>query len=139
MKIYHKKNFAAGLLALAAGTGILLYSLWNGFSLYNLLWTGNFFWLGCKALEHSLSRELTHEDLVNERDERNRLLSMRSKSLTLSITQYAAGITGIILASIAKWVEYETPLTYIGLSLMLVWLFILFVQSSVYRYYDKRS
>ena len=57
MKIYHKKNFAAGLLALAAGTGILLYSLWNGFSLYNLLWTGNFFWLGCKALEHSLSRE----------------------------------------------------------------------------------
>lgn len=135
MKIYHKKNFASGIAAVIAGIVSLLQLVRDGFNLYNLVWCGMFSYLACTAFERSLSHELSREDLINERDERNRLLRMKSNSLTLDITMYTAAIAGFILDFLDR--DANGPMSHIALGLFLVWLFAFFVKSTTRRYYDK--
>ena len=89
MKTYHKKNFATGLFFTLLGAAYILLFLVKGniepksvvFCVLSLL-------LGPGLLLRSLDRRLSFQDRVDELDERNILVKLRTKSTAFSIVQY---------------------------------------------------
>lgn len=89
MKIYHKKNFATGLFFTLLGAAYILLFLVKGniepksvvFCVLSLL-------LGPGLLLRSLDKRLSFQDRVDELDERNILVKLRTKSTAFSIVQY---------------------------------------------------
>lgn len=89
MKIYHKKNFATGLFFTLLGAAYILLFLVKGniepksvvFCVLSLL-------LGPGLLLRSLDKRLSFQDKVDELDERNILVKLRTKSTAFSIVQY---------------------------------------------------
>ena len=90
MKIYHKKNFAAGLFFTLLGIGFLvLFLVKREVQLKSLVCCVFSLLLGPGMLLRSLDRKLSYRDKIDERDERNLLVKLHAKSLTCSIVQYA--------------------------------------------------
>lgn len=89
MKIYHKKNFALGLFFTLMGAAYIVLFLVKGevrpkpvvFCVLSLL-------IGPGLLLRSLDRGLSYRDKVDELDERNILVRLRTKSTAFSIVQY---------------------------------------------------
>lgn len=89
MKIYHKKNFATGLFFTLLGAAYILLFLVKGniepksvvFCVLSLL-------LGPGLLLRSFDKRLSFQDRVDELDERNILVKLRTKSTAFSIVQY---------------------------------------------------
>ena len=89
MKIYHKKNFAAGLFFTLMGVAFIVLFLVKGevrpksvvLCVLSLL-------LGPGLLLRSLDRGLSYQDKIDELDERNILVKLRTKSTAFSIVQY---------------------------------------------------
>lgn len=89
MKIYHKKNFATGLFFTLLGAAYIVLFLVKGniepksvvFCVLSLL-------LGPGLLLRSLDKRLSFQDKVDELDERNILVKLRTKSTAFSIVQY---------------------------------------------------
>ena len=106
MKIYHKKNFAAGLFFTLMGIGFLVLFLMKGevrpksvvFCVLNLL-------IGPGLLLRSFDKRLSFQDRVDELDERNILVKLRTKSTAFSIVQYT--LLGICALCAIGAVLYE--------------------------------
>ena len=89
MKIYHKKNFATGLFFTLLGAAYIVLFLVKGniepksvvFCVLSLL-------LGPGLLLRSFDKRLSFQDRVDELDERNILVKLRTKSTAFSIVQY---------------------------------------------------
>ena len=89
MKIYHKKNFATGLFFTLLGAAFIVLFLVKGniepksvvFCVLSLL-------LGPGLLLRSFDKRLSFQDRVDELDERNILVKLRTKSTAFSIVQY---------------------------------------------------
>ena len=89
MKIYHKKNFAAGLLMLGLGVCCLVYVMraeiidlgWVNVMAVSLIG-------GAACVVRSLSREKARSDRVEELDERNRANLQKSKSLAFDMISW---------------------------------------------------
>ena len=90
MKICHKKNFAEGLFFTLLGAAFIVLFLVRGniqpksvvFCVLRLL-------LGPGLLLRSFDKRLSFQDRVDELDERNILVKLRTKSTAFSIVQYA--------------------------------------------------
>ena len=90
MKIYHKKNFATGLFFTLLGVAFIVLFLAKGniepksvvFCALSLL-------IGPGMLLRSFDKRLSFQDRVDELDERNILVKLRTKSTAFSIVQYA--------------------------------------------------
>ena len=80
MKIYHKKNFAFGLFALFLGALNLVRGALQGFAWNDGLLVGLLLLLGGASVVRSLSPKWSREDKVEERDERNQLVKLKSRS-----------------------------------------------------------
>ena len=88
MKIYHKKNFATGLFFTLLGAAFIVLFLVRGniepksvvFCVLSLL-------LGPGLLLRSFDKRLSFQDRVDELDERNILVKLRTKSTAFSIGQ----------------------------------------------------
>ncbi|MGI5934817.1 MAG: hypothetical protein ACOX7A_08450 [Lawsonibacter sp.] len=88
MKIYHKKNFSEG--ALLTGLGLLLLVtmlLRQSFRPKSVLICTVALLLGLGLLFRSLSRQCARADRLEELDERNLLIQLRSKGLAFTIVQ----------------------------------------------------
>lgn len=89
MKIYHKKNFAAGLFFTLMGIGFLVLFLMQGevrpksvvFCVLSLL-------IGPGLLLRSLDRRLSYQDKIDALDERNILVQLRTKSMAFTIVHH---------------------------------------------------
>lgn len=89
MKIYHKKNFAAGLFFTLLGIGFLvLFLVKREVQPKSLVCCVFSLLLGPGMLLRSLDRKLSYQDKIDERDERNILVKLRTKSTAFSIVQY---------------------------------------------------
>ena len=86
MKIYHRKNFIWGLIGVLMGLLLLGAAIQNGhweikpvvLIVICLLW-------GSSSLLRSLNRNLSYQDKINERDERNQLVSLKTRDRHLAI------------------------------------------------------
>ena len=89
MRIYHKKNFAAGLFFTLLGVAYIVLFLVKGevrpksvlFCVLSLL-------IGPGLLLRSLDRSLSYQDKIDALDERNILVHLHAKSMAFNIVHY---------------------------------------------------
>ena len=139
MRIYHKKNFAAGLFMLALSVFPIAQGIREGFGLpvvwRLLLCAGGGLW----AIARSLSRDSAREDLIRERDERNRANLLRSKSLAFDATLWGGLAAALVLAFCDWGSRAPGPCAYIAAGLFFASAFGFIAQSLALLYLDRHS
>ncbi|WP_298021755.1 hypothetical protein [uncultured Dysosmobacter sp.] len=89
MKIYHKRNFALGLFFAAMGILLLAVSLPEIMLLQKgktMILIGLCLLLGIGLIARSLSPKLSREDKVEELDERNQLVQLKTGNRAFQVT-----------------------------------------------------
>ena len=138
MKIYHKKNFAFGLFALFLGALNLARGALRGFDWHDGALVGPLLLLGGAGVLRSLSPKWSREDKVEERDERNQLVKLKSRSRAYYISQIAFLAAELVLIAWGKTTGQET-LIYVGLGLMAAFFISLVTDFFTWVYYDEHT
>lgn len=100
MKIYHKKNFSEDILLTGLGLLLLVTMLLRQcFRPKSVLICTAALLLGLGLLFRSLSRQCARADRLEELDERNLLIQLRSKGLAFSIVQNALLVLCLLSAA----------------------------------------
>lgn len=101
MRIYHKKNFWAGLGMAALGILNLVLSLWRrDFDLSTGILVGALLLLGVSSLLRSLSPKFSREDKIEERDERNILVNWKTRTSAFRWTRLVSfGLMALLLVA----------------------------------------
>ena len=143
MKIYHKKNFAEGLFFTLLGAAFIVLFLVRGniepksvvFCVLSLL-------LGPGLLLRSFDKRLSFQDRVDELDERNILVKLRTKSTAFSIVQYT--LLGVCALCTVGAIAYQrNPEGHLVLGGMLivsgvVWFISLLAELFCGLHYEKK-
>lgn len=117
MKIYHKKNFWAGVGMLVLSLLNLMLSLWRqDFDLSAGILVGALFLLGVSSLLRTLSPKLACEDKIEEQDERNILVKLKTSTSAFRWTRLVS-LGLLILLLVAGAVTGEKSLIAIGVGL----------------------
>lgn len=138
MKIYNKKGFAQGMLLGGLSAGLLWLCFTDGLRLKNIVLA---VFLGTFAfyfLSRSLSHEKSREDLLEEREERNRLILLKSNSRAHQLTQIGSGIIMILLLAIGR-VSGSREMIAVGLGAAFCFTISLFAELFTKMYYEKRN
>lgn len=139
MKIYNKKKFASGVFLLLLGllrfTPLFAGRKWDVKSIF---WTAVLLLLGVSELVHSLSSRLTRQDKLEERDERNRLVDWKAKSMTLKITHAIYLVLGWIFAIIGVIREADIVVA-VGLGLLFTFPIGMFAELFTSIYYESKN
>lgn len=143
MKIYHKKNFATGLFFTLLGAAFIVLFLVRGniepksvvFCVLSLL-------LGPGLLLRSFDKRLSFQDRVDELDERNILVKLRTKSTAFSIVQYTLlGVCALCaVGAIAYQRNPEGQLVLGGMLIVsgVVWFISLLAELFCGLHYEKK-
>lgn len=91
MKIYSRKYFVYGLASLALGTAVFITAE-QPITLKPIILAALCAVIGVGFILRSFSHELTKADKLEELDERNQLIALKSNSKTSQITQLGSGI-----------------------------------------------
>ncbi len=139
MKIYHKKNFKFGLWALFLGALNLALSLVRGgFDWKDGVLAALLAALGGGSLFRSTSEKYSREDRLEELDERNRLVKLKSRSQAYHISQFAFLAAELVLIAWGKTTGQET-LIYAGMGLMAAFFISLIADFFTWVYYDEHT
>ena len=88
MKIYNKKLFASGVSEMAMGLVLLITSIMRqDLDINSIILIVALFAFGFVSIMRSISQRMAKEDKLEELDERNRLITMKSKSKSFQLTQ----------------------------------------------------
>lgn len=116
MKIYHKKNFAVGLGLSLLGAANLGLMVWKGWQVRETVTALLCLLLGIGSLLRSLSRDMAREDILEEWDERNRLVALKYRSSALRLTQGISFLLMLLLFVLSK-TSGQQSLLLVGLGL----------------------
>ena len=106
MKLYHKKYFSAGLFFTLLGAAfIVLFLVRGNIQPKSVVFCALSLLLGPGLLLRSFDKRLFFQDRVDELDERNILVKLRTKSTAFSIVQYT--LLGICALCAIGAVLYE--------------------------------
>lgn len=137
MKIYHKKNFAFGLWALFLAALNLALSFRRGdFDWKDGMLIALLIFLGAGGLIRSTSKRFSHEDRLEELDERNRLVKLKAQSRAYYVSQFVF-LCGA--AALCAWGKWEGSMLCIGagLGLLAAFIFAIAADFFTWMYYDK--
>ena len=118
MRIYYKKKFWAGVGALLLGLalpGTCLFVGWERFDLKDGVLTVLLILCGVSGILRSLDREKAREDKDEDRDERERYNTCRSRALTFRVLYWlnfailAACLVGWGLTDKAVYIQTALP------------------------------
>ena len=138
MRIYNKKNFAFGVLIALLGICNLALDFVTGeWSLYGGVLVLLLLFFGVGALYRSLSLQLSREDKLEERDERHRLVTLRSRSLSFQLTQGLVFLLMIGALVAGKLSDYQ-GLLHMGVGMAFALSISMFVELFAYFHYEKR-
>ena len=99
MKIYNKKKFYFSLLWLAMGISVMIFTLVNGdLNFDSVFGAACCCILGINGLGRSISQKKSREDKVEELDERNQLIELKSKRKGFQLIQYTLLCVGFVFA-----------------------------------------
>ena len=108
MRIYNKKTFGFGIFALALGLLNIVAGVMTGFDGKGVFLIVLLFLIGAGSLARSLSQKMSREDKLEERDERNQLIDMKSKSLAFRLTQgisFVLGLLFLVSGAVARYMS----------------------------------
>lgn len=139
MKIYNKKGFVSGLLMIALGAVNLILDLaGHRVDAKGLILAAALFFFGLGAVLRSLSQKLTREDRLDQLDERNRLIELKTRSQSLRLTRALTFGLALVLLVLAKW-SGEADLIAIAVGLGLAFGISLLAELFLSFYYDAKN
>ena len=138
MKIYNKKTFAFGVFSAALGVLHAVTAALRGIDAAGIVLVAVLLFVGAGAMMRGLSQKMAREDKLEERDERNRLVKLKSKSAAFRLTQ--AVCFGLMLPLlVAGKVTGTQALTAIGTGLAAALSASMLAELGAFYYYEKRT
>ena len=139
MKIYNKKKFYFSLLWLAMGISIMILTLVNGdLNLDSVFSAACCCILGINGLVRSISQKMSREDKVEELDERNQLIELKSKRKGFQLIQYTLLCVGFVFA-ILGGIYKDMILGAVGITSTIIWFFSLVIDWLTFVYYESNN
>ena len=138
MKIYNKKTFASGAILLLLALANLWAGAHSGFAFKTVLLLLILLLLGTSLLSRSLSQRLSQEDLLQEQDERNQLIQLKTKTQALKLTRTASFLLMLALLIMGK-LSGNQSFTGIGVGLAFAYSLSLLTELFSYFYYETRN
>lgn len=117
MKIYHKKNFAAGLGLILLGGISLAVMCWTGLQVKSLLLSALCLFFGIGCVLRSISKEDSIEDRLNEQDERNRLVALKYRATSFRATQLVSFVLACGFFLLGKITDSQM-FVYVGIGMV---------------------
>ncbi len=138
MKIYNRKSFLSGAVSFLLGLALLLCGMIKTFDLKSVLLMIFLFLIGMVELWRSMSDQMSKEDKIDELDERNRLIRLKSKSKAFNVTQTVCFVLMLVLL-ILGFISKEPRITYAGVGLMFGFSISMFAEIISCIYYEKHT
>ncbi len=139
MKIYNKKEFISGAFMGALGLlNLILSIIRQDLDINSIILIVVLFVLGFGTIMRSISQRMAKEDKLEELDERNRLITMKSKSKSFRITQIISFMLMIVLLVIGKVSGYEGFIA-MGVGLAFAFTISMFAEIFTYMYYESKN
>ena len=138
MKAYNKKTFAFGVFSTALGVLNAVTAALRGADAGDIVVIACLLFFGIGAMLRGTSKRLAREDGLEELDERNRLVELKSKSAAFRLTQ--AVCFGLMLALlVAGKVSGTQALIAIGVGLAFALSISMLAELGAYFYCEKRN
>ena len=138
MKVYNKKTFAFGVFSTALGVLNAVTAALRGADAGDIVLIACLLFFGIGALLRGTSQRLAREDRLEELDERNRLVELKSNSAAFRLTQ--AVCFGLMLALlVAGKVSGTQALIAIGVGLAFALSISMLAELGAYFYCEKRN
>ncbi|MBS6864746.1 MAG: hypothetical protein KH196_03525 [Oscillospiraceae bacterium] len=138
MKAYNKKTFAFGVFSTALGVLNAVTAALRGADAGDIVLIACLLFFGIGAMLRGTSKRLAREDRLEELDERNRLVELKSKSAAFRLTQ--AVCFGLMLALlVAGKVSGTQALIAIGEGLAFALSISMLAELGAYFYCEKRN
>lgn len=139
MKIYNKKVFASGVFMVALGLLNLITSMMRqDFDINSIILIAALFVLGFGSIMRSISQRMAKEDKLEELDERNRLIALKSKSKSFRLTQIISFTLMLALLVMGKVSGYEGFIA-MGVGLAFAFAISLFAEIFTFMYYESKN
>ncbi len=139
MKIYNKKVFASGVFMVALGLLNLITSMMRqDFDMNSIILIAALFVLGFGSIMRSISQRMAKEDKLEELDERNRLIALKSKSKSFRLTQIISFALMLALLIMGKVSGYEGFIA-MGVGLAFAFAISMFTEIFTYMYYESKN
>ncbi len=138
MKIYNKKTFYFGFSCILLSLLNLITSFFTGIEFKTVILALLLMFFGLGSLRRCFSSKLSFEDKLDELDERNRLIDMKSKSKSFTLTQAISFILMLAMLIMGKLSGYEG---FIGIAVGLAFAFTIsmFAEIAAYFYYESKN
>lgn len=139
MKIYNRKKFAVGVLVILLATVNLLMDVVNQTTDVNgIILVTALYLFGFGAVLRSLSKKLTREDKLEELDERNQLIALKSKSKAFVLAEVISFVLMLGLLVMGK-VSGNTELIAIGVGLAFAVAILMLTELFTSMYYEEKN
>ena len=137
MKIYNKKKFAFGVGMTVLGTANLILDIVNNsLDVKSVIIILALFLFGIGDIMRSLSQKMSREDKVDELDERNQFIALKSKSKAFRLTQIISFILMVILLVAGKTTGYDG---FIAIAVGLAFSFSISMFSEIFAYFHYET
>ena len=138
MKIYNKKKFGSGFICIVLGVLNFLACFSTGFDVSGMVITLALLFIGGGYIMRIFSRNMSREDKLDELDERNRLIDLKTKSRAFRLTQ-AICFGLMLLFLVMGKMSGEILLISAGVGLAFAYAVSMFTEIFTYLYYEKRN
>lgn len=139
MKIYNKKVFASGVFMMALGLLNLITSIMRqDLDINSIILIVALFVLGFGSIMRSISQRMAKEDKLEELDERNRLIALKSRSKSFRLTQIISFMLMLALLVMGKVSDYEGFIA-MGVGLAFAFAISMFAEIFTYMYYESKN
>ena len=139
MKIYNKKVFASGVFEIALGLLSLIADIMKqDFSIKSSVLIAVLVVLGFGSILRSVSPRMAKEDKLEELDERNRLITLKSKSKSFQLTQIISFILMLALLVMGKVTGFEGFIA-MGVGLAFAFTVSMYAEIFTYLYYESKN
>ena len=142
MKLYNKKGLLLGLFWFLVGVSGLILELvkpGNNMAVHirDIVLFSLLLLFSIRQIVRAFSQTATREDMVEERDERNRLVQLRARGLSFQLTQ---GIVFLLMAGalVAGKLTGEQSFIGIGVGMAFALSIAMFTELFAYFHYEKR-
>lgn len=138
MKIYNKKKFGSGLICIVLGLLNVIACINTGFDISGMILILALMFIGGGLTIRSVSRNLSKEDKLEEMDERNQLIELKTKSQSFRLTQWIC--FGLMLTFLIMG-KTSGEKSFIGMGVGLAFAFTIsmFAEIFTYCYYEKHT
>ena len=139
MKIYNKKVFASGVFMMVLCLlNLITNIIRQDLDLKAILLIVALFIIGIGSIIRSISQSMAKEDKLEELDERNRLITLKSKSKSFQVTQIISFILIVVFIVMGGVSGYEGFIA-MGLGVAFVFTISLFAEIFTYMYYESKN